>query len=1223
MENFKLLQTIFTGNEDNFAFEYEKFKKSFKKIVEDMSCLSKCKRTSADKQTLMKVFSIECWNDLSPESKSKHSLYDCNECLDDPQLKVAMELFYIKGGNSFKPKCKCKAKPVPSKRKIEEIVSSTELNSHNKSIVLAYKKSVEDEWKKTSVARAFGVNVSLNTRKTLRMAESFETKKEAEVRTRNEIQMLKDGKKRKHKPIANLDRYQWQSKDCLEFVNSLVPGSCINYSLLALEYGLKDPGTKDNKNQVVKEFLIENGVDLSQFLEHRKGKSKFNVRRKKRRLDYGVSIPVKQTNEQISMKLKEEILEGKYSIGELIVPCVFKKCFVTQEGLKWEEFAVEGRKNSLKFLREKFFSTHKALYRIKNDSEVDDMSRQEIMDYFIKIQEYDEGFINASTAFLKNKLKSFQRRRHISMWHDGATICNHSHVLFMVSILYDIAIHYTDEEVLEMSGKSVDVQATIETPEIYILGRCPGTTELTAYSEIRMEDIIELVKPLSFNGTNVYDIMRFFKGDGPSCQFEAGQQKGGNYFCWKCGINSERVGDYAHAAYHKTLTLQDRQQKVLQTTGSIERSQKGITKVYNDLDKADIVQELHERSVKFTVQSPTAVLKDKLITEMHGIQRVLSLLFNTPEKELDSIGLQFYEMLCTESLHDVSNQIKNCFLEMPHHVKDKNYFMSVIDGTFGGKDCRRAVDYRSSLVKVYVHCKTHYPQNPLTLLFFTLCEIQRVLYQQESERTNENILHLYLQVFLHMMVIKMNFEKKLKVLSRRKFFGKYYHAIIAHASDQYRIINGRSSNTENEERCFNFIKTVSKGTSNHHPDNIISNAFIRSQVRKEMEDSNTIMVTESLISSSYNNIRLNLENSVISFDIIEKYPWEYQALLEKIADFLQYEGLFWHEVENGVRFSDITCVNSKKQVHHFRTYDISEELKFVEDCWKNSCLKYPNVLIPAFKIKIEDDEGIPSIIFLKTLNKYNTILQEEDTTDNSMLQPLNDMDIEDVSQPSLLTSVTESCSSRLFPDFIVTSTPKPKERDNKSNTMRTISDIPSVFQSPNNAVKSTIKESINTPVVIESTSDTPVFHSSDDDSDEEEEIQDNIHQILPISSVDIVVPKKKENVYEKLSLIILKVLGESELIKNFDAALKKLTKYPQEEMYKEMYDVMVAKVEVKIKNKFDNLNRELKEIQSNRLTSTCSLAILPTNGVEKEVVDAIIQKLKYIKVLKSELNLQL
>ena len=67
----------------------------------------------------------------------------------------------------------------------------------------------------------------------------------------------------------------------------------------------------------------------------------------------------------------------------------------------------------------------------------------------------------------------------------------------------------------------------------------------------------------------------------------------------------------------------------------------------------------------------------------------------------------------------------------------------------------------------------------------------------------------------------------------RKYFGKYYHAIISHASDQYRIINGRSSNTESDERYFHTIKDISNNTSNHHPDNVISNAFIRCQVRKD------------------------------------------------------------------------------------------------------------------------------------------------------------------------------------------------------------------------------------------------------------------------------------------------------------------------------------------------------------------------------------------------------
>ena len=43
------------------------------------------------------------------------------------------------------------------------------------------------------------------------------------------------------------------------------------------------------------------------------------------------------------------------------------------------------------------------------------------------------------------------------MWHDGSTISNHGHVLFMVAKVYDKAIHYTDEEVLNTTGKKIDV----------------------------------------------------------------------------------------------------------------------------------------------------------------------------------------------------------------------------------------------------------------------------------------------------------------------------------------------------------------------------------------------------------------------------------------------------------------------------------------------------------------------------------------------------------------------------------------------------------------------------------------------------------------------------------------------------------------------------------------------------------------------------------------------
>ena len=37
-----------------------------------------------------------------------------------------------------------------------------------------------------------------------------------------------------------------------------------------------------------------------------------------------------------------------------------------------------------------------------------------------------------------------------------------------------------------------NAQETIEQPQIYIFVRCPGSTELTAYSSKRMEDVEEL-----------------------------------------------------------------------------------------------------------------------------------------------------------------------------------------------------------------------------------------------------------------------------------------------------------------------------------------------------------------------------------------------------------------------------------------------------------------------------------------------------------------------------------------------------------------------------------------------------------------------------------------------------------------------------------------------------------------------------------------------------------
>ena len=72
--------------------------------------------------------------------------------------------------------------------------------------------------------------------------------------------------------------------------------------------------------------------------------------------------------------------------------------------------------------------------------------------------------------------------------------------------------------------------------------------------------------------------------------------------------------------------------------------------------------------------------------------------------------------------------------------------------------------------------------------------------------------------------------------------------LLSHACDQYRILDGHTSNTESEEHTFSFAKKISDDTSNHHLDNVISNIFIRAQVRETFIGSNNIIRDEAQIS---------------------------------------------------------------------------------------------------------------------------------------------------------------------------------------------------------------------------------------------------------------------------------------------------------------------------------------------------------------------------------------
>ena len=93
--------------------------------------------------------------------------------------------------------------------------------------------------------------------------------------------------------------------------------------------------------------------------------------------------------------------------------------------------------------------------------------------------------------------------------------------------------------------------------------------------------------------------MAFFKGDGPASQFEAGHQKGGNYFWWVCELEAGNCPDYVYSSSLPYMSLEDRRKKVMLSDESCRRSDAKYLKYIDALKKGEIIVELQERGVSF------------------------------------------------------------------------------------------------------------------------------------------------------------------------------------------------------------------------------------------------------------------------------------------------------------------------------------------------------------------------------------------------------------------------------------------------------------------------------------------------------------------------------------------------------------------------------------------------------------------------------------------------
>ncbi|CAB4023496.1 Hypothetical predicted protein [Paramuricea clavata] len=259
------------------------------------------------------------------------------------------------------------------------------------------------------------------------------------------------------------------------------------------------------------------------------------------------------------------------------------------------EFMVDERKQPLLEIRERMLSSQEKYMRQRTNGEYDKLTKNSLTKSLKAINEHIEG---ENEDEMRDRLKDIESTRHLKMWHDLSTIANHGHLVFMVSCLYDLAVHYTTEEYQNLTGnKNIDIQMKVQTPEVYIVARSGSSdVEQLSYIDTRLECLQDMKAKLQTkSGNNDTDTMRFFHGDSPARQLEAGQQKRGNFYCSGCGANAQQAYQLDICFSCHYLSLSDRQQIVLAGPLGRKNSLAKSPKPFKKLKKDELIRELNAR----------------------------------------------------------------------------------------------------------------------------------------------------------------------------------------------------------------------------------------------------------------------------------------------------------------------------------------------------------------------------------------------------------------------------------------------------------------------------------------------------------------------------------------------------------------------------------------------------------------------------------------------------
>ena len=319
------------------------------------------------------------------------------------------------------------------------------------------------------------------------------------------------------------DNLAINKEELLQEARMWIPQEHVNGSQLAARYGL----TTSNRGQVIKEFLKEENIPAA-CVDQRSN----TPRRPKRKFKSGrTSLPMHKPISYQKQKIEEKVEKGELTIGEEVVASEYIRYKLDSDTntLVEERDRMCARRIPFLQIRENLLNKHEELGIVRDqpDAYFDTMDIEEVRHKLYELHEHTDS--SDTEPALRQRLKRIGRQRFFKVWHDHATIAEHGHFLVLMSYIYDPAFYYTSDEMKALKGIDIDVPTLVESPEIHILGRSGSSLDDQAeFNATRKQCLHDLsVSLTTTSGVPVQDICRFFHGDGPAAQFEAGHNIGG------------------------------------------------------------------------------------------------------------------------------------------------------------------------------------------------------------------------------------------------------------------------------------------------------------------------------------------------------------------------------------------------------------------------------------------------------------------------------------------------------------------------------------------------------------------------------------------------------------------------------------------------------------------------------------------------------------------------